>query len=115
MVDMDDDGFEQTGWTILYLHIGTAERVVTGARLEPGDRIGHPSCEGGFSNGTHVHLARRFNGQWIAADGPVPLVLSGWRAQATLAEYDGGLVRDAVVVEACECREAKNGLVAGKP
>ncbi len=112
IVDLDGDGFEQTGWTIFYLHISAQDRVAAGARLQPDDRIGHPSCEGGVSNGTHVHIARRYNGQWIAADGPIPLVLSGWRAVGTLSEYDGNLVKDNVAVEACECREAKNGVMA---
>jgi LasA protease len=114
MVDLDGDGLEQSGWVLFYLHIGTEGQAAAGTRLEAGDPLGHPSCEGGFTTGTHVHLARRYNGEWIAADGPLPLVLSGWRAQATLSEYDGTLVRDRVVVEACECREAKNGLVAGR-
>ncbi len=112
VVDLDNDGFEQTGWTLLYLHIGTDGRVAAGSPLAPGDRIGRPSCEGGFSNGTHVHIARRYNGQWITADGPIPFVLSGWRPMGTLTEYDGTLTRDNVVLEACECREAKNGLIA---
>ena len=36
--------------------------------VNPGDNIGRPSCEGGFSNGTHLHLARRYNGEWIPTD-----------------------------------------------
>lgn len=112
VVDMDGDGLEQTGWTILYLHVATTDRAAVGARLAPGDHIGHPSCEGGFSNGTHLHIARRFNGQWIAADGAIPFVLAGWRAVSTLQEYNGMLVNGNIIIEACECREAKNGLVA---
>ncbi len=114
VVDLDNDGFEQTGWTILYLHLATQDRIAAGAQVAPGDRLGHPSCEGGFSNGTHVHVARRYNGQWMAADGDLPFVLSGWRARATLKEYDGTLIRGYIIVEACECREAKNGLVADR-
>jgi hypothetical protein len=114
MVDLDNDGFEQTGWTVFYLHIGSNDRARVGTRLATGDRIGHPSCEGGVTTGTHIHIARRFNGQWLAADGAVPFVLAGWRAQATLSEYDGMLTRDNALVEACECREAKNGVLAEK-
>ena len=76
--DLDSDGFEQTGWTVLYLHIETRDRVEVGVKLKAGERIGHPSCEGGVSNGTHVHLARRYNGEWIAADGQIPFNLDGW-------------------------------------
>jgi LasA protease len=114
VVDMDGDGFDQTGWTVLYMHIATTDRVAVGTQLAVGDPVGHPSCEGGYSNGTHVHIARRFNGQWMAAAGSIPLVLSGWRAQETLTEYDGTLINGNVVAEACECREAKNGLVSRK-
>jgi LysM repeat protein len=98
--DLDNDGYEQTGWTVLYLHIESGARVAAGARLQAGERIGHPSCEGGFSNGTHVHLARRFNGEWIPADGPAPFILDGWVSSGTGVEYDGYLTRNGVTVEA---------------
>jgi murein DD-endopeptidase MepM/ murein hydrolase activator NlpD len=67
--DLDNDGYEQTGWTVLYMHIDSNERVEAGAYVYAGDRIGHPSCEGGISNATHLHIARRYNGEWIPADG----------------------------------------------
>ncbi len=48
----------------------------------------------------------------MAADGPVPLVLSGWRVKAGLGPYEGEMVREGVVKTACECwDEAVNGLV----
>ena len=105
IVDMDDDGFEGTGWVILYMHISSNERVPVGTWLEAGDKIGHPSCEGGFSNGTHMHVARRYNGRWIEADGPIPFVLDGWTAVSYWNEYDGALVKGDEVREACECRD----------
>jgi hypothetical protein len=40
-----------------------------------------------------VHIARKYNGEWIAADGPIPFVLSGWRAIADERNYYGSLVR----------------------
>ncbi len=64
VVDMDDDGFEGTGWTVLYLHIGSDGRVPLGTWVEAGDKIGHPACEGGFTIATHLHIARRYNGRW---------------------------------------------------
>jgi len=100
VIDMDGDGYEQTGWTLLYLHIATRNRVPVGTWLEVGDRIGHPSCEGGRSTGTHVHIARRFNGEWVAADGPLPFVLSGWTARAASVPYKGWLIRDSDIVYA---------------
>jgi LasA protease len=89
------DGYadEGTGWTILYMHIASAGRVEVGTKLLAGDRIGHPSCEGGPSNGTHLHLARRYNGEWIPADQNMPFILSGWVSKGDGVEYDGSLVR----------------------
>ncbi len=88
------DKREQTGWAILYLHIDDHDRVAPGTYLRAGDRIGHPSCEGGPSNGTHVHIARKYNAEWIPADGPLPFVLSGWVAHAGPDPYEGTLTKD---------------------
>jgi len=93
VIDQDDDGYEQTGWTLLYLHIATKDRIDVGEWVEVGDRIGHPSCEGGRSTGTHVHMARRHNGEWVPADGPLPFTMSGWEARAGTIAYKGWLIR----------------------
>lgn len=106
--DLDNDGLEQTGWTVLYMHIETRERVQEGIYVRAGERIGHPSCEGGFSSGTHVHLARRYNGEWIPADQHIPFVLDGWVSQGTGIEYDGYLVRDGQSIEAWEGNYPEN-------
>jgi murein DD-endopeptidase MepM/ murein hydrolase activator NlpD len=100
VVDLDGDGFEQTGWAVVYLHIETKDRVKLGNWVETGDFIGHPSCEGGQATGTHVHMARKYNGEWIAADGAIPLVLTGWRAHSGSAPYKGTLTRDGETVTA---------------
>lgn len=92
--DLDGDGDEGSGWVLLYMHIADFERVQAGAELQEGDRIGHPSCAGGPSNGTHLHLARRYNGEWIPADQDIPFALSGWISKGDGVEYDGSLVRD---------------------
>ncbi len=70
VLDLDMDGDERTGWTILYLHVAAADRVKVGTVVQRGSAIGYPSCEGFFLNspGTHLHIARRYNGEWIAAD-----------------------------------------------
>ncbi len=99
-LDLDGDGREQTGWVLLYLHIGTEDRVPLGQWVESGDKIGHPSCEGGFATGTHIHLARKFNGEWIAADGPLPFVLSGWTVHAGAKPYEGTMTRDGQTITA---------------
>ena len=95
--DLDDpngfpsDGLEQTGWMILYMHVANQDRIAAGTYLNPGDRIGHPSCEGGISSGTHLHLARRYNGEWIPADQDLPFVMDGWVSVGSGQEYEGYL------------------------
>ncbi|HNT53891.1 MAG TPA: peptidoglycan DD-metalloendopeptidase family protein [Anaerolineaceae bacterium] len=98
MVDLDDDGYEQTGWVIFYLHVATSDRVPVGTWLAQGDRIGHASCEGGPATGRHVHLARKYNGEWIPAAGEFPMVLSGWQVIPGAQAYVGTLERDGVVI-----------------
>jgi LasA protease len=102
------DGLEQTGWLILYMHIETRDRVEVGAYLRAGQRIGHPSCEGGVSTGTHVHIARRYNGEWISADQDIPFVLDGWVSIGTGTEYEGYLERNNKKVEAESGNSTKN-------
>lgn len=97
-IDLDGDGDEGTGWVLVYMHIAEQDRVPVGAWVEADAPIGHPSCEGGQSSGTHVHLARKFNGEWLGVGEPFPLVLSGWRAFAGAARYEGFLQKgDAIV------------------
>ena len=92
-IDLDGDGREQTGWVLIYLHIAERGRVPAGTWVDRGDLIGHPSCEGGFSTGTHLHMARKYNGEWIVADGPLPFVMSGWTVHAGDKAYEGTLTR----------------------
>ncbi len=108
--DLDDDGYWQTGWSLLYLHIESRDRVSAGTFLKAGQRIGHPSCEGGVSNGTHVHLARRYNGEWIAADGDVPFNLEGWISAGKGDLYQGTLTKGDKVIVAEDQAAAKNML-----
>lgn len=100
--DLDNDGYEQTGWTVLYMHVAADGRVQPGTYLYAGENIGHPSCEGGVSNATHLHIARRYNGEWIPADGNVPFVLDGWVSSGNGIEYDGFLKKGAATIEAWE-------------
>ncbi len=103
-----DDGHEQTGWAVLYLHIAARERVRAGVYLRAGERIGHPSCEGGVYTGTHLHLARKFNGEWIPADGPVPFNLDGWVSSGAGLVNEGYLTRRGVVLQAYDGSESIN-------
>ncbi len=102
--DLDGDGHEQTGWTILYMHIESRERVEPGTQLQAGEHIGHPSCEGGISNGTHVHIARRYNGEWIPSDQNIPFVMDGWVSSGSGDLYDGYLTKNGITVEADQYR-----------
>jgi len=108
ILDLDGDGLEQTGWTIVYLHIASYDRVSTGDTVRVGDRIGHPSCEGGYSTGTHIHLARRYNGEWISADGLIPYNLDGWVSEGTGIEYNGYLVNNGQSVMALDYQSDAN-------
>ena len=110
VVDLDNDGHEQTGWTILYMHMAPEGRVTVGTHVKTGDHIGHPSCEGGAANATHLHIARLYNGEWIPAGGPIPFVLDGWQVSGEATEYDGRIAKGDQVKVACECREDKDSI-----
>jgi LasA protease len=108
VVDLDGDGYEQTGWAILYLHMATQDRVPLGTWVNTNDPIGHPSCEGGQSTGTHLHIARKYNGEWIQADGPLPFIMEGWRTHKGEKAYEGWLTKDDKVVESSVYGEFKS-------
>jgi len=102
--ELDDDGFIGTGWVLLYMHMASEGRVAADTMMETGDPIGHPSCEGGQSNASHLHFARRYNGVWIAADANSawPLVMDGWVAENGDRAYDGRLRKQSIVKTAEE-------------
>ncbi len=102
--DLDSDGYEQTGWVILYMHIESRDRVPEGMILKAGQRIGHASCEGGVSTGTHVHVARKYNGEWIPADQTLPFIMDEWVSRGTGKQYDGFLEKNGHSIEAWEGR-----------
>ena len=114
VIDLDGDGFEQSGWALFHLHVHAGGRVEAGVYVQRGQSIGHPSCEGGFAEATHLHFARRYNGEWIpAGSGPAPMVLSGWTAHEDAMPYDGTLTRGSEQRTACECwTDDVNGLVS---
>ncbi|MEW5870531.1 MAG: hypothetical protein AB1894_14750 [Chloroflexota bacterium] len=103
VLDLDGDGHEQTGWVLIYLHVATKDRIPLGAWVAAGEPLGHPSCEGGFATGTHLHIARKFNGEWVPADGPLAFNLGGWIAHAGEDAYKGTLTRDGQTITACTC------------
>ena len=99
-IDLDGDGDEGTGWVLIYMHIAEQDRPFVGLQVERDDPVGHPSCEGGNSTGTHVHFARKFNGEWVAVDEPLPMVLSGWRVFAGDRRYEGYMQKGVEIVTA---------------
>jgi murein DD-endopeptidase MepM/ murein hydrolase activator NlpD len=101
VLDLDGDGFEQTGWSILYLHVVPQEGIAVGTWLAAGDLIGVAAEEGGVSHGLHLHIARKYNGEWIAAEGPLPIDLAGWRVRAGADAYLGVLYRGDTELLAC--------------
>lgn len=115
MLDLDGDGSEHTGWNLLYLHIAEKDRVAEGTWVKRDDPLGHPSCEGGVSTGTHLHFARKYNGEWILADGGLPFVLSGWTAHNGDRPYYGTLTRGDQVVTACPCGNAGTKILRTDP
>jgi murein DD-endopeptidase MepM/ murein hydrolase activator NlpD len=114
-LDLDKDGNERTGWVIFYLHLATRQRAPLGAELKAGDLIGYPSCEGGRSTGSHVHIARKYNGEWIAADSTIPLRMSGWLPHNGVREYLGTLTKSGSVVIASEFGESFTSISGSYP
>ncbi len=114
VLDMDGDGDERTGWEVFYFHIGTDGRVAVGEKLQTGDPIGHPSCEGGRTTGTHVHIARKYNGEWMPADSIIPLDFDGWVAHNGSVEYEGTLTKGGRTITACTCADASSQISATK-
>jgi hypothetical protein len=112
---LDGDGDERTGWVLFFFHIANKDRIVPGVYVEIGDFLGHPSCEGGRSTGTHVHLARKFNGEWIPAGGTLPFVLDGWVVGYGEEAYLGTMQKGSKIIEACTCTSSENQIVYDFP
>ncbi len=115
VLDLDGDGDERTGWVVFYLHLSSGSNPPVGTRLKQGDPIGHPSCEGGEATGTHVHIARKYNGEWVPAGGPLAFNLEGWVAEAGSLAYLGNLVRFGRTIRACTCSDINSQIVSGNP
>lgn len=110
VLDLDGDGDERTGWVLVYLHVGTQGRVPAGLSVKAGDQIGYPSCEGGRVTGTHIHVSRKYNGEWIPAEGPLAFNLEGWVAHNGRVAYEGTLTRGTGQVTACVCGDAYSAI-----
>jgi len=113
VLDLDNDMDERTGWVIFYLHLASDSIPPVGTHLETGQAIGRPSCEGGQATGTHVHIARKYNGEWILADSPLALNLEGWVAHNGSEAYEGTLVRFSRTIRACDCSDQASQIQSG--
>ncbi len=114
MLDLDKDGDERTGWVVLYLHIATEERARPGVLVKAGDPLGHPSCEGGAATGTHIHIARKYNGEWVEAEGALGFNLDGWFAGNGIESYQGTLQKFGRIVKASTIADPKSQITAGE-
>ncbi len=109
---LNNNDFQGKGWTLMYMHMATIGRVTAGTSVNTGDHIGHPSCEGGTAEASHVHFARLYNGQWMDPT-TLPFIVSGWAITSLDQEYEGNMTRNTETRPACNCRDdAKNGIVA---
>jgi murein DD-endopeptidase MepM/ murein hydrolase activator NlpD len=112
IIDLDKDGDERTGWVLYYLHLATNARIQVGREVKAGEPVGYPSCEGGHVTGTHVHIARKYNGEWILADGPLAFNLQGWIVHNGSQAYEGTLTRGGLTVIACSCSDTASQIVS---
>jgi LasA protease len=110
-LDLDGDGDERTGWVLFYLHLSAETRAPAGKQLHAGDLIGYASCQGGeLVTGSHVHIARKYNGEWILADGAPAFNLDGWIIHEGKAAYQGTMTRNGVTVTECVCSDFRSSI-----
>ena len=62
--------------------------------------------------GSHVHVARKYNGEWILADGPLAFNLEGWVANNGSQAYKGTLTRGGATITACECSDYPSQVIS---
>ncbi|MBI3159549.1 MAG: hypothetical protein HYZ26_08135 [Chloroflexi bacterium] len=103
VLDLDGDGSEHTGWALLYLHLEIRPGLKVGQMVGQDDLLGHPACAGGPASSAHLHLARKYNGEWMPAGGPLPFTLGGWVVGDLPGTYKGTLTNGETVITACQC------------
>lgn len=114
VLDLDADGDERTGWDIFYMHVADDNaKARVGTLVKTGDPLGHPSCNGGEATGTHLHIARKYNGQWIPADSAIPFVMDGWVPHNGADAYVGTLTKNNITITASEKAAPGSQISAG--
>ena len=111
VLELDDDNDERTGWILLFFHVEERDQISPDVPVQAGDKFGHPSCEGGRATGTHFHIARRYNGEWLPAAGALPFVLDGWVVEYGDEPYLGTMIKGSIVIEACTCTTSANRII----
>jgi LasA protease len=100
MIDLDCDGDEHAGWDIFSYHVSEEGKARLGSKVHRGQKIGYASSEGGLNTGIHVHMAHKFNGEWMLADGPLPFSVSRWTLTAGGAGGEWFFLRDGAKIAA---------------
>ena len=85
-LDHDRDGNVNTGWLTVYGHVDN--RIGDGRDVAQGERLGNPSCRGGFASGVHVHFGVKFENVWQPIEN---LVISGRTVRNGSLNYHGFL------------------------
>ena len=83
-VDHDYDGDVTSGWQTVYGHL--VHGVPPGLEVVQGQRLGHPSCYGGFASGVHVHFGVKFENVWQPV---MDFSLGGWHFERGEEAYEG--------------------------
>ena len=100
VIDLDGDGYEQTGWNLVYLHIAQKDRPPVGASVDVDQPLDTPPAKEDspvvpmFT--CPVNSTANGLGQVIRS----PFVISGWQASPGVRPYQGVLQKDDKVVSA---------------
>ena len=62
-----------------------------------------------------MHLARKYNGEWLPAEGILPFNLEGWIPHNGNEPYLGTLTRGSQSVTACTCSNAASWVQSDRP
>lgn len=103
VLDLDGDGNEHTGWVLLYVHLNAKPGLAVGQAITADEVLGHPACSGGPATSAHLHLARKYNGEWMLAGGFAPFNLGGWVVGDLPEPYKGTLSNGETTLFACTC------------
>ena len=115
--NLDNDGSELTGWTLIYAHLLPEKyKLRVGKIIQKGERLGRPSCEGELeTTGTHLHFARKYNGEWIPADGPPIFQLDKWHVIGEHRPYRGKLLNSETGISLVACACVNNNQISTTP